>query len=246
MSIYASEVPAPQSRYMPKKQGALARRILDAAWQRHQDTQFPQAERDRVGEIIASELERRNPVADMDVLERYGLTEIEGAPIFERKYRDGFGAGYDEIPTGNRRSVHVYVTDQHGGGSTNCGVDIPRSVRVAKNSERLWANCIRFSEQPDLGLNDKARAEMAESGELETYLADHRAREARMLPREVDPFFARIMDLRKAHREHYQQFNHWLDAHRGDKYPTWAEIADRFPFIGEYLAEIRAAQAEAA
>lgn len=242
--IYAHEIPAPQLRYMPKKHGPFASRLLDAAWKAHEQRQFPQAERDRIGEVIAAELERRNPAADMDVLARYGLTEIEGAPVLERKYRDGFGAGYDEIDTGRRRPVHVAVSD--GDSSTSCGIEIPRSVRVARHGARLWANAVRYSEQPDLGLTDKTRAEMAESGELEAYIADHRAREALYLPREVDPFFQRIMDLRRAYREQYETFHTWLDGHRGGKYPTWAEIEGQFPFVGEYLAELRSETAVAA
>jgi hypothetical protein len=253
-TIYPHEIPAPQSRYMPKKQGNLARRILDAAWQRHQERQFPEDERKRIGEIVSTELERRFPVADMDVLERYGLTHVEGKPETETEYlrnpETGLHTGERrEVPTGKLRKINVRAYNPHSDNWEGVGVEPARSVRVAGSGgfgsrSELTANARAARKSAPYGVSPEWQARHKAEGKWEEICANNERYfdelEANALPPETDAFFQRIMDLRRDYKELYQGFNGYLDSFRGDTKPTWAEIESRFPFIGEYLAELRA------
>lgn len=255
--IRPHDIPAPQQRYMPKKHGDIARRILDAAWQRYQETQFPEAERQRVGEIVAAELERRNPAADMEVLARYGLTQPEGKPETRVDYvqgepnEKGFrGHTRVDVPTGRLLPVTVSTYNPYTRHWDGVGVEIPRTVRVASRSNGLTANvrAARLPEPytvtPDNLERHKREGTWAEVvANNERYYSDL---ERAGLPAETDAYFQRVLNLRKAYREQYQGFNGWLESFRGATYPTWAEIAGQFPFIAEYLAELRAGMAVAA
>jgi hypothetical protein len=227
-----SIIPAPSARYMPKAHAGFRYRLLSAAWDRYQQRQFPEAEQQRIGEIIAGELERLNPAADMDVLERYGLTDLAGAP-----------GQYSTEP----RPVTVSAYNPHSGHWEGVGLPIPRAVRIARSSGQLRANARAARKPEPYGVTPENMERHKREGTWAEVCANNERYfdelETNSLPPETDAFFQRVFDLRKAYRDEYQAFDSWLaDRREADgKYPTWAEIEARFTFIGEFLAEARVA-----
>jgi len=250
------ETPDARSRYMPKSQAALAKRILEAAWKRHQERQFPDEERKRIGEIVSAELEHRFPAADMNVLERYRTTHIEGAPETRDEYReaegDGFGHVRVTVETGQLKPINVQVYNPHSGQWEGVGVEPARPVRIAGSggawgSFRLRANARAAYRPAPYGVSPENVERHKREGTWDQVCAENEAYFRDLatdsLPPETDAFFQRVMDLRRDYREQYQGFQGWLESFRGGAKPTWADIEARFPFIGEYLAELRQGEA---
>lgn len=60
----------------------------------------------------------------------------------------------------------------------------------------------------------------------------------RLVPSELEPYFSRILELRVAAAAEYGQCMEWPKEHRKERgvYPTWEQIAKKFPVLGRHLA----------
>lgn len=61
------------SRYRPKADRELLRALIQDAWQAYHGEHFPEDRQTAIGERLAALLEQRFPLADMEVLVKYGL-----------------------------------------------------------------------------------------------------------------------------------------------------------------------------
>ena len=66
--------------------------------------------------------------------------------------------------------------------------------------------------------------------------------------RELDSYFAALLAARKQYKAEYKASNQWPLEYRKEngKYPTWGEIASRFPVLGNHLAKYAEANNETA
>lgn len=56
--------------------------------------------------------------------------------------------------------------------------------------------------------------------------------------RELDSYFAELLKARKQYQREYKASTNWPAEYgrtNGGRYPTWGEIAERFPILGEWL-----------
>lgn len=218
------QLPTAAARFQPRKQEGIFSNIIQTAWRDYAEAMLPEAEREGVQATITDLLETRTPAADLDVLRRYGFTESRESA-----------------------SVRMYDSETQRWDAT-AGIPLIRKVEVPKGGGWFNACGPRYSEWPDRGITPKYEAELrAEPGAYEAFCLDQEQREAGYLPRELDAFFQRILDARRAEREQYRAATGWPAEVKAETgvYPTWAEIEARFPFIGQYLAKRRVAAGEA-
>ena len=58
---------------------------------------------------------------------------------------------------------------------------------------------------------------------------------------DLDPYFLGLLAMRKQFREEYKASTQWPAEYgkaNSGKYPTWGEIADKFPVLGEWLRKL--------
>jgi hypothetical protein len=125
----------------------------------------------------------------------------------------------------------------------NTAVRLTRPVPTptAYGAGEVIACATRFSQAPDWGLKPDYRATLSDA-EFAKYCAGHLARERDMAPQSVDPYFARVKELRAAYQAEYRQATQWPAEIKRETgaYPTWAEIAARFPVLRAHIEKERA------
>lgn len=210
-------IPAARARFMPRNDANTLSSVIEHGWQTYQQTHFPQAERDAVGEACAQHIERF-PAADLDTLRRYGFTE-----------------------TVENLSVTIYNARTDRWDNT-AGIPLPRKVEVPKGFARSSSGGMKWSRERGRGVTPEYQAEMIADGKWQAFCDDQDRRDAAGLPESLTPYFRRIVDLRNAYRDQYQAIDAWPAAVKAatGRYPTWLEIEIEFPFVGEYLASRRA------
>jgi hypothetical protein len=59
--------------------------------------------------------------------------------------------------------------------------------------------------------------------------------------RELDAYFLNLLTARKQYRREYKTSTQWPAEYGKEhgKYPTWGEIAERFPVLGEWLLKVK-------
>lgn len=217
-------LPIARDRFKPRNEQMLLSAIVHHAGMRYAAELFPETDRAHVAAVVKEHIAARSNESDLAVLRRYGFTE-----------------------TIERMSVLIYnPTSQRY--DERVSVELPEPIEVPRNGASATACAPRYSEWPDNGISDKYRAELVAEGKLAEFLADQVAREASFLPRELDGYFARIIEGRAWQRGAYSEASEWPASYRAEhgKWPTWAEIEERYPFVGAYLAARRAACREAA
>lgn len=188
---------------------------LQAAWAAEQRKLTDQCAALGVSEAVAAHLEARYPAADMAILKRYGVAkEIESIGV--RTYSPET-ACWDEVVS----------------------VQLPRPVLTpgAYGKGEVYVGGPRWSREPDRGLTAEYRAKLTPE-DWAAHCEDQDDREAARLPEAVEPYFAAVAAARKAYRAEYRVVTDWPAQRKAETgaYPTWAEIAARFPdVLGAYL-----------
>lgn len=202
-----------EKRYRPNADYAEFRQLRDAAWEEFHAQQFPEELRRQVGERLAQHLESRFPITDMLVLDKYGQAE----------HRDKVSVSVYN-PATERWDVHT-------------SIEMFRKVLVPAWKGTLFCGGRRYSEEPDFGLNPETIAKI-KAGEHDTfkswedYLEHHRKNESERVPRELETFFAKIVEARAA----WQKEQRYSPERGADlRYPTWAEIAAMLPVAGPHI-----------
>jgi hypothetical protein len=220
ITVTAAQVPNAKSRFKPRADAGVLSALLQNTWTAVNARL--EAERDAadVGETVAAHLERIYPADDMAVLTRYGaaksITEI---------------------------SVRIYnAATEHW--DINVRVDLPRSVVTPGHygATEVQACGRRWSREEGRGLTEIGRADLATYNTTwEQYCARQDAHEASMLPEHVEHFFTAVVEAREAHHAEYRQTTNWPADRKAatGEWPTWGEIEEAFPTLGEYIADLR-------
>ncbi len=208
-------IPKSTNRYRPRADAATLSRLVQEAWEAKRDAEYSataQAEIAKIALIFAREL---YPLADMQVLSRYGVAE----PM-------------------DRVDVSVYdpATKHFDSGYA---IELPEKILAPRGRLSLQACAVRYSEDPLRGLHPAVVAE-ASHAELEKIYEFQNAQERGMLPRECDPYFAALRDARKQFKLEYRDSTDWPAKRRAktEVWPTWAEIADAWPVLGAHLRKL--------
>lgn len=212
---YGMPLPRASDRFMPKKHGPLLSRLVIEAWEMRQAELNSLEETLAVAETLLAWLEARNPAQDMEVLRRYGKTqEVEHAYV----------RAYD--PASKR-------WDQ------NFSVALPRKIEVAAGAGNDASVCgVRWSRVGGRGL----KRESMTPEDYERAVAYQDDHERGMAPESLDPYFAALVEARRAYRAEYRASTEWPAVARKETgvYPLWREIEERFPVLGAHVARIRA------
>jgi hypothetical protein len=211
-------IPKSEDRFRPRADAALLSRLVTDAWQNYQNRMFDTAERDRVAEIVAAHLELLYPADDMAVLSRYGVAQ-----------------------TLKSISVRMWNPDQHLWDQTT-SVDLPRPILAPSSEHGLYVGGAWHSRLPNYGCTQAYRD--AQTPEQWAELVDyHDDSERRRIPEIVEPWFARIVEARKAHRAEYAQTTEFPSKFHAEtgRYPRWRDIETAHPILGAYIATQRAA-----
>jgi hypothetical protein len=76
--------------------------------------------------------------------------------------------------------------------------------------------------------------------ERDRITADQDAQMRRRVPEALEGYFRRVLALRVAFREEYAQSTAWPTEFRNETgaYPTWADMAERWPVLGAHLRQL--------
>lgn len=193
-----------------KTESHLLYQFRQDAWKLHYAQQFPEAERAEVGERLAQHLEGMFPLADMLVLQKYGQAE-------------------------SKTQVGVSILNpETKKWDIDAGIELGRKVLVPAWRGRLYCGGPRFSEMPNRGLTEEGKRDV-ESGKYgdgwDAFCADQDKRDAEKVPKDLEPFFNRIVEERKLVKVEDKYRPERIDG----KYPTWQEIAAQLPITGPYI-----------
>ena len=133
------------------------------------------------------------------------------------------------------------VIERIGVCNTEVKLTRPVPTPTVHGACEITACATRFSQEPDWGLKAAYRATLSEA-EFAKYCAGHLARERNFAPQSVDSYFAAVTSARKAYDAEYCQASAWPAEIKRESgaYPTWAEIAARFPVLGAHIEKERA------
>jgi hypothetical protein len=207
-------IPSPKAPFRPRAEAGLLSRLIQEAWRSYHDSCYVEAERRLVAETVASHLERLLPAADLEVLRRYGFAE---------------------------ETSHVCVRIYDGKDwSHSTGVDLPRKVWTTRNLTSLSCCGAWYSEDPNFGLNAEYRRTMS-AAEWERHVAFTIECDRIRLPKSVEPYFARIVEGKKAYVAEYRRSATFPKSFRDERgrWPTWGEIEINLPVLGRHIASLR-------
>lgn len=210
-----SNIPADRSRFRPRMDSDVLSRLIQNAWAAHHAATLPETEMAEVGDRLARHLDGMFPLADMRVLATYGLAQSI-----------------------DRVSVAI-----HNGRDWSETVDHPlsRKVPVAQGFHLLYCGGPRYGgDTPEeRGIRPEHWNTLTE-GEKAKLVADQDAMMRRRVPECLEAHFQRILDLRVAFREEYAQSSAWPSEIRQDTgaYPTWGDMAERWPILGAHLKQM--------
>ena len=215
LSIRGLLIPRPSARYRPRAEAGLLSRLIQEAWEAKRAREYPEHEAKRVGEILATWGENLRPQSDTAILEKYGFVE-------------------------KTDRISVAVCDPEAdicAYAERFSLDLPRNVLAVRGDLSCYACTPRYSTYPDRGVTEKYRVELEMKGEWDKFCADQDARDARLPPAEIDPFFAALLAARKAFKREYAASSVWPAKRKAEtgEWPTWREIADAWPVLGEHL-----------
>lgn len=212
MSRYKT-LPQPTERFGPRKHAAILSCAIQDAWQAYQQANIITPEDSaRVATRLCVQVKELYPAADMDVLKRYGRTNL---------------------------ADRVSVTIHNGADySQRVMLELPENVRVPGRAWPTLTACAPVWGPPDYGLtkNELVRLQKEEDRWLEhlTYCERHNRHR---VPDDLNPFFAAIVRARQEFKAEYHEATNWPANVKGElgRYPTWQEIADRFLVLGGWL-----------
>jgi len=128
-------------------------------------------------------------------------------------------------------------------------VELGRSVVVATSFHGLWCGGPHWEGNTPEGRGIKPAywATMSPK-DRQDLMDDQDRRERRRVPRVLEPFFDGILVLRRAFHAEYAQSTAWPTEHRmaTGSYPTWGEMAERWPVLGAHLRRVWEPAAKAA
>lgn len=205
------------AQFKPRAEANLLSVVVQNAWEtKNKELEALRDELNVIDEILTL-FARLYPVDDMAVLRRYGKAEMLKSVL-----------------------VRIYNPDASGIGRYDLSTSIPipedKQILIPNGNNDLYAAGPRFSEDPDFGVNPEARARKS-AGEWQEIVDYHTRADARRLPKATEVFFERVAECQNAYRREYRNVVQWPAEIRvrTGKYPTWAEIADEFPVVGDYI-----------
>lgn len=215
-----------KDKFRPRADAQVLSSMVQAAWEEYQASMFPAEERATVASTLAEYLTARFPADDMDVLARYGCCKTAES-VCVRIYAQSADKSYPDW-------------------SETTSVNLPYPVRVAYDSPDIYACSPRWSETAERGVTEEYRAELIATGNWEDFCRDQDAHDADLPPRSIDSYFAKILELRKLFRAEYNQATEFPTEYKAatGNYPTWADIASKFPVLGAYLRRVAGDVAE--
>lgn len=211
----AIAIPASRSRFRPRNDGPLLSRLVQDAWAAHHAAAIPETEMAEVGEKLARHLDGMFPISDMRVLSSYGLSQsMDCVSVAIHNGKD-----WSEValhPLGRKVPVAQGFHALYCGGP-RYGGDTPEGRGIRPEH---WAT---------LTDEDKARL-----------IADQDAQMRRRVPEVMGAYLHRVLSLRLAFRDEYAQSTAWPSTFRATTgaYPTWTEMAERWPVLGAHLRRL--------
>lgn len=208
--------------FRPKADAAALREFNQIAWTARSEA-LSERLKIEAGEILAAHLESLYPPEDMRVLTKYGCAQTRN--VAEMRVR---------VPSSDRWSEQI-------------GVPLARAVIVPSSYNGLYCGGPRFSKRPGNGVNQEI-AEEIKAGRHHTFkswdafLEDQQRRERERIPEVLEPLIFELVSTRLEYKADYNEISQWPKEYRTKHgvYPTWAEIAKRFPVAGAYIFQAAA------
>lgn len=205
------------NRFRPKTDASTLHQLNDRAWQAISDRLKAQFTA-KIGELLATHLERLYPPADMEFLAQYGCAITRDAANIQVR-----------LPDGDRWEHYV-------------SIELPRAVKVASSYHGLFTGGPRFSRDTNRGVNAETRAEI-EAGANDTFpswekfCADQDEKEARQVPESAEEFLYELVRQKQNYNRDYRRLSDWPKERKQQtgQYPTWDEIAAEFPVVGKEI-----------
>lgn len=195
-----------KARFKPRAEAGLLSQLVQEAWQNYQDRIASTSRQAEVAERVARYFETLIPEADFEVLSRYNC--IAWHDHCNVRVYDGSG----------EKGADGYTLAPYRKSFT---IRLPRKIPVLGTG---GYGC------PSLVAGEPAILR----GEPEQVTA---ARAASPL-RDLDPYFLELLTMRKQYQREYKASTAWpaeySKANSGE-YPTWGEIAEKFPVLSEWL-----------
>jgi hypothetical protein len=118
-------------------------------------------------------------------------------------------------------------------------IKLPREITIGGHADTGLTACApRATQDPCCGLEPSywARLTKQDRADIRRNCED---RERHYVPEDCNAYFARLLSARKAYDAEYREVTAWPAVARATlgEYPTWEEIANRFPVLGGYLRE---------
>jgi hypothetical protein len=202
------------SRFKPRADAYQLSQLVQIAWREYREAMFPDSEQARVSEALAGCLEALHPAEDMAVLARYECTRAMTSVTV---------AAYD---AGSPRPFEASFR-----------VKLPREIIVGGREDTGLTACApRASQDPCCGLKSSYWAQLTEQDRADIR-RNCEDRERYYVPEDCNTYFASLLSVKKAYDAEYREVTAWPAEARKKlgEYPTWGEIANRFPVLGGYL-----------
>ncbi|MEE9481793.1 hypothetical protein [Methylobacterium ajmalii] len=216
-------IPKATARFRPRADADLLSRAVQNAWELYHQRVMAQAAELQVAEKLLVRIKERFPLADMQVLDRYGCARL----ITSTGVRL-----YDPVTTRWDSTTEV---------------QLPEAVMIPDRYGHIFSTGPYWSEEPLLGLK-QSYYDTKTPEELEEYRRSHKASEEAYVPRDTLPYFDEILKAQHAYKAEYRRAVAWpadIKSIKGE-WPTWTEIEEFFPILGGYMATLRTPQAQKA
>lgn len=203
------------AQFKPRVDSDLLSRVVQNAWEFKNESLRQACASLKVTEKIVELFGRLYPASDMVVLAKYGKAEYSKTV-----------------------SVRIYNLDTKSWDYSTM-IELPESVLIPLGAGQIYACGPRYSKEPNYGVRPEARAKMSQE-DWQKIVEHHDRADARRMPAETEIFFADLMLAQNQYRAEYRQATQWpSDVKKATgKWPTWAEIAAKFPVLGEYIRSL--------
>lgn len=209
-------IPKATARFRPRADADLLSRAVQNAWELYHERLKAQAAELQVAEKLLARIKERYPLADMQVLDRYGCAHLVTS-------------------TG----VHLYnPATSRWDGTTE--VQLPEAVMIPDRYGHIFSTGPHWSEEPLLGMK-QSYYDTQTPEEIEEHRLSLVASEERRVPRDTQPYFDEILRAQHAYKAEYRMATNWpadIKTIKG-QWPTWAEIEEFFSILGGYMTTLR-------
>lgn len=223
--MFSQALPKMSATFKPRAEAGLLSQLVQNAWREYSASLENEAERLQVAEIVAQHIEARIPAADLPVLHKYHC-----------------------VSEADTASVRIYNAQTSRWDET-AHIKLPRKVwALGDGYPEAHACDPRWSRDPHRGCKPEWWNNRATEDEKRRVIEHQDASERGALPESVDSYFAKIVEARRAYKAEYRQstdFPAEFKAEQG-RWPTWQEIADRFPVLAAHIARLHKQAADAA